>query len=312
MKTFALSACFFYAFSTIALAQESSQRFQKILLSEEFHSEGAAVADINNDGNRDIISGPYWYQGPEFRIKHAYAPVKSYSIKGYSDHFFSFTDDLNADGAADIISIPIPGGDAVWYENPKALDKPWKRHFIAHGVGNESPTYRDIDGDGNEDLVFIQSEQYGYASRVAGDPEAAWTFHPISDARGYGRFTHGMGVGDVDGDGRMDLLEKDGWWQQPASPQARFQFHRSPLAEAGGSQMFVRDFDGDGDGDIVSVQNAHAYGLCWFERRGDSAGDIQFVKHTILGNRPDQNPVRLGDLANARAGRRRYRRRRHR
>ena len=85
------------------------RRFERIVLSEEFHSEGAAVADINGDGSRDIVSGPFWYEGPEFRNRHAYAAVKEYSIKGYSDHFFAFARDFNDDGRVDILSIPIPG-----------------------------------------------------------------------------------------------------------------------------------------------------------------------------------------------------------
>jgi putative heme-binding domain-containing protein len=96
----------------------------------------------------------------------------------------------------------------------------------------------------------------------------------------------------VDGDGKADLLEKDGWWKQPETAGEPFDFHATQFAQSGGSQMFVYDFDGDGDNDVLSVQNAHAYGLCWFEHRGEK-DEILFVCHPILGQDPSENPYGL-------------------
>ena len=76
----------------------------------------------------------------------------------------------------------------------------------------------------------------------------------------------------------------------PDSPERAFEFHPVKFAESGGAQMFAYDFDGDGDNDVVSSQNAHGYGLCWFERRGNSPDDFLFVKHSILGAEPSSNP----------------------
>ncbi|WP_182869415.1 PVC-type heme-binding CxxCH protein [Stieleria mannarensis] len=275
-------------------AQSETSRFQKIVLSESFHSEGADVADIDGDGHNDIVSGPYWYQGPDFRTRHTYAEVKNYSIKAYSDHFFSFARDFNGDGHIDVFCVPMPGTAGVWYENPGTADRSstWNRHTALSSVDNESPTFSDIDGDGVEELVCIHKGCYGYARPDATDPTAPWSFTPISDDRGYGRFTHGLGVGDVDGDGRADLLEKDGWWKQPETSGETFKFHPVKFAASGGSQMFAYDFDGDGDNDVLSVKNAHGYGLSWFERRG-SGEEYLFVERLILGSKPSDNPYGL-------------------
>ena len=133
--------------------------------------------------------------------------------------------------------------------------------------------------------------QFGYAEIPQDDPTKPWAFHAISPNRGYQRFTHGLGVGDVNGDGRQDLLEKDGWWEQPAAgAKAEFwKFHAVPFAEGGGAQMLVYDVDGDGDNDVVTSKAAHAYGLAWFENDGAAEGELKFREHLIMGEKPEQN-----------------------
>lgn len=273
-------------------ADQQLHSFEQLVLSEQFFSEGACIADIDGDGHRDIVSGPYWYAGPQFRTHYEYAPAHPFSIKAYSEHFFTFAEDLNEDGWPDLLVIPIPGASAFWFENPGVLETHWKKHLVLEDVGNESPALVDLTGDGEPDLVCIHDGAIGYASRISDQPAAPWKFTAISDRRGYGRFTHGLGVGDVDGDGRPDVLERNGWWQQPETTQTLFEFHPFPFAQSGGSQMLVYDFDGDGDNDVISSQNAHGYGLTWFERRG-SGSDISFIPHSILTEDPEDSPYGL-------------------
>ena len=265
-----------------SVAQEPS--FEKITLTEEFYSEGAAIGDIDNDGNPDIISGPFWYAGPEFRRKQRYVGGQSLSIKGYSQHFFTWTCDLNQDAFLDIITVGMPGEAAYWFENPGEdfddITNYWTRRELLNEVSNESPAFQNIVGDEKPELICIRKGAYGYAELSFDKEKVSAKFVPITSNRNLGRFTHGMGVGDVNGDGRPDLLEKDGWWEQPATKDL-FKFHPYRFAETGGAQMYAYDFDGDGDNDVVSSQNAHGYGLKWFEQiRNDNK--IDFVAHKIL------------------------------
>ncbi len=271
------------AFAALDLASaRASVAFDKQVLNAQFFSEGACYADFNDDGHQDIASGPLWYEGPDFKTRHAFDEPLRFRIKQYSRFFFTFAHDFNGDGRIDILGIPMPGTTAHWYENPGKTGVMWKKHVALDDVGNESPHLTDLTGDGKPELICCRGGKIGFA---VPDPAGPWKFTAITDPRGYGRFTHGLGIGDVNGDGLLDVLETNGWWEQPAKTHAVFRFHPVKFAEAGGAQMFAYDFDGDGDNDVVSSQNAHAWGLAWFEQREPG----KFVRHNIMTQNPKDN-----------------------
>jgi hypothetical protein len=309
MKTLLLAVTVASAVPATA-AEYELHTFKRIQLSDQFWSEGANFGDLNNDGKNDLISGPWWWEGPDFKTRHEYYPAKAkfplkigpmttVSVPGfegtlgtkntYSDNFFVWTNDFNKDGWTDILVVGFPGKDTSWFENPQGKDGHWVRHNIFEQTDNESPTFTDLTGDGKPELVCITKGRYGYAEPDWSDAAKPWPFHPISPDNKYGNFTHGMGVGDVNGDGKLDLLEKDGWWEQPPSlgSDPEWKFHPQPMG-SGGSQMYAYDVNGDGLNDIITALAAHGFGLAWYEQHREG-GEIRFREHIVMNKTPRDN-----------------------
>ncbi len=256
-----------------APAVAPSAAFQRIVLTSDYLAEGVAAGDLDRDGDLDVVVGPLWFEGPDFTTRHELGPVVPAPLLGYASTFFSFCEDVDLDGWVDVVQIGLPGSAATWARNPAGARAHWARTTLFGAVGTESPLLVDLDGDGTSELLCASVDRLGYAERVPGAPGAPWTFHPITAALGPLTFLHGLGAGDVDGDGDLDVLTAFGWLEQPASlaGDPLWAFHSAPFG-LGGAQMFVDDVDGDGDGDVVTSLAAHGYGLSWFERvpRGPS------------------------------------------
>ena len=263
--------------------------FMRVQLSEAFYAEGAYHGDFNRDGAPDVVAGPFWYAGPDFRVRSEYRPEKVFDPKGYSDNFLTFVGDFNGDEWADILCVPFPGKEGYWYENPRGGTAPWRRYLAYPMIGNESPVWGDVTGDGRPELIFCIDGYLGFAGPDSGKPAEAWTFTAVStqDKR-YQRFTHGLGCGDINGDGRADVVEGVGWWEQPSTlrPGEPWTFHAQRFAQAA-AQMLVNDIDGDGLADVVTSWHCHRYGLVWYRQVRAVDGGMSWRQHVILPPAPD-------------------------
>lgn len=263
--------------------------FKRIQLSDQFYAEGAYYGDFNRDGKLDVVTGPFWFAGPDFQQQHEIRPPAKFDPLGYSDNFLTYTADFNADGWTDVFYVPFPGAEGYWYENPQGKAGHWQKHLAYSMVGNESPGWTDVNGDGRPDLIFNNEGFLGYATFDPAKPNEPWKFHAVSpkDSR-YQRFTHGIGAGDINGDGRIDLVEAAGWWEQPAdvNADAPWKFHPYKFAEAA-SQMLVTDVDGDGLADVINSWHCHRYGLVWNRQLRSPSGDISWQQNVILSPAPD-------------------------
>jgi hypothetical protein len=185
---------------------------------------------------------------------------------------------VDGDGRQDLIVVDFPGKQTWWFKNPgHAASEPWKRNVVVPQTNDESPLYLDTDGDGRRELVYGDAANRLAIARPQANPLVEWKSSAISAPGDVSiqKFYHGLGVGDINKDGRNDVLVPNGWWEAPGAvgnalsgvPDELWTFHAAPFGEAQ-AQMYVYDFDGDGDNDVVG-SSAHRRGIWWYEHDGD-------------------------------------------
>ncbi|MEY2879095.1 MAG: hypothetical protein RLZZ15_1475, partial [Verrucomicrobiota bacterium] len=161
-------------------------------------------------------------------------------------------------------------------------------------VFGESPLFLDIDGDGRPEILSISGtvaadkiKQWGWYAPDWSAPEKPWRFVPITEKGDYNHYYHGEGIGDINGDGLLDLVLNEGWYEQPpknSPPGTLWKKHPFVLStDRGGAQILVMDVNGDGKNDIISAKNAHGWGLSWFEQKRAADGAITFTEHRLMG-----------------------------
>jgi putative heme-binding domain-containing protein len=268
--------------------------WRAIEVDRKFRSEGVAIADVDRDGDQDVLVGDYWYSAPDW-APHAIRPPGEFGdgASGYSESFLCFAEDLNRDEWPDLIVIGFPGKPCHWYENPQGRDRHWIPHVIWHSACNETPLYVDLFGNGRRVLVMgwqlAGQENAGQMAWFApgDDPAAPWVKHAISrqgspddQVPGTHRYAHGLGAGDLNGDGRSDVICTAGWWEQPAElDDTPWPFHPAELGEAC-ANMIVDDFTGDGRADVIT-SSAHNYGI-WLHMQQGSGGELKFTTKELF------------------------------
>jgi len=284
-------------------------QFKKFTLTEEFVAEGAHFADFDHDGDNDVCSGRFIWKGPDFKERVSFAPKfekEPYNpAKGYSDFFLTYTHDFNGDGWSDILAYSWPGKETWVFENPQNKKEEWTRHTIFEITDGESPDFRDVNGDGKPEILAHSSSgkqpstdgQLGFAEIDWTQPFGKARFRPITpkspeNDKKYFRYTHGYGAGDVNGDGRVDILDKEGWHEQPAETKADsdWKFHPQLFTlpgGRGGSFLLVYDVNGDKRNDVITGYDAHGYGFGWFEQNADGS----FTQHQLMGKTIEESPL---------------------
>ncbi len=258
----------------------------KQVLDTKFRSEGVAVADVNKDGKKDVLNGEYWYEAPDWKSHEMQPPMDHKDgLSNYSRSFACWSDDFNKDGYPDLIVIDFPGVPCYWMENPKGAHGHWTKHTIWHSACNETPIYTDLLGNGKRVLVMgFQPKgskpdgdegQMAYFTQNENTPNELWDMHPVSKPSEPGkngipgtmRFSHGLGVGDLNNDGKQDVISTGGWWEQPSQTdgKAAWPFHPANLGDAC-ADMFAFDVDNDGKTDVLST-SAHKFGVWWYKQR---------------------------------------------
>ncbi|HEX7070954.1 MAG TPA: FG-GAP and VCBS repeat-containing protein, partial [Rhodothermales bacterium] len=274
-------------------------QFRRHQITPEFLSEAISAADVDRDGDMDLIAGAFWFEAPGWQ-RHALSPARTYSIHdGYSDTFVSYPLDVDQDGWTDVVSFDFPGRGTYWYRNPGDAAGQWDRFAVHPAVRSESPLGEDVDGDGRLDLLFVDAAagQVVWLSPPDTPGDTAWTRHEIDPAMSpdrSGGLAHGMGFGDVNGDDRPDAITIDAWWEAPTDPRGTWTEHPADFGEPA-AQMYALDADGDGDADVFG-SSAHAYGIWWYEQKRADDGSVAWETHTIDDRLSQTHALAVADL----------------
>jgi len=261
-----------------------SLHFRKVFLTDERY-ESAGVFDVNGDGIPDIVSGAFWYEGPDFKKRHKIGGVKAY--EEYYDDFSTIALDINGDGRLDFITGGWWGGTLRWRENTGEAGKDWPEHIIGETGNIETTRAWDVDGDGEFEIVPNTPNSplvvYKLIRDKAGKGTGKFAAYKLKfKGRDNDQQGHGLGFGDITGNGRGDFVFRNGWLEAPADPYGgEWIWHPDfDLNWDASVPILVVDLNGDGKNELI-VGQGHSYGLTWLERIVSSTEATEWKRHLI-------------------------------
>ena len=287
---FVLIAAYFPSMAQSPNSPGSLNFRKQFIASEAF--ESVNVFDIDKDGAQDLFSGSFWYKGPEFERRSFVGPLKRHGE--YYDDFSTIVLDVNHDGNPDVITGGWFDGTLIWKENP-AKNGPWTEHIIARCGNIETTQAWDIDGDGVPEIIpnTPRKPLVIYRLRPSTTSTVAFDSIKVTDQHG-----HGLGYGDINGDGRGDLIVDKGWLECPMEPfRQPWIFHGEFDFVQASVPMLVTDVNQDGRNDLI-VGQGHNYGLDWYEQKVDTRKNRSWVKHAIDPYNAQYHTMVLSDIDN--------------
>ncbi len=287
------------------LTAEGPSGFRTHLVNADSEFSAATAIDVNQDGKLDIVCGAWWYAAPDWQ-PHRLRLVQQ--IRGRYDDYSNLPLDVDGDGDLDLVSVNYRSQSLYWCRNPGSTgpDAPavgggddglWEQVLIDEPGPSETGRLVDLDGDGRLD-VLPNGTKFAAWYEVESDAAGAvrWSRHELPPEL----IGHGIGAGDINGDGRLDVVGPNGWAEAPADPRGeRWRWHDEfRLARDCGLPILCHDVDGDGDTDLIWGRG-HNIGLYWTEQVGPAEGTLRCPSDVQLSAELTQQVVQTKWITHA-------------
>ena len=266
--------------------------FRLHIINADSRFEAAGIADFNRDGKLDIFCGGFWYEAPAWK-KHV---VRDVPEEG--DYYYDFANlpmDIDGDGWTDIADAAWHNKKLFWLRNPGRAGGQFEVIDIDTPGNIETAMAVDINADGQLDVlpnIMSQAAWYEFGRDNAAPHGVKWTKHQLPKQAA----THGIGAGDVNGDGRCDVIVPAGWLEQTQDADESWLWHAEFDLGHASIPILAHDVDADGDADVIWGMG-HNYGLYWLEQ-GASGGNRSWQKHLIDDSWSQPHFLILADLDN--------------
>ncbi len=285
----------FILINTVLFAQFPEFEYHEIGRTREMLLGQSSLADFDKDGDQDLVVGAsgstvWWfeYQNADKWIKHILGKNTLTDRGGIAV-------DVDGDGWFDQVS----GG--TWYRNPGNTTEEWKR-FENGAIFSYDNIAGDFNKDGVMEIVALSPQDGLYLYFTGNKPEKKWKKVSIDDGVPGGIAP--KGIGDIDGDGDMDIGRSDVWYDNINGDGSKWTVHRtlgfiqSTGEFARSSRIFVIDMDQDGDMDVVQAESNNPSGRIVWQENKDGKG-INWYRHPVASEtNQDMHSLCVADFDN--------------